>query len=272
MLARWDGPPRREATDRDGTGDDGVVAVVVVDHGSRRAESNAAVRVVRAVVLGSPALPDRRGRPTWSWPSRSIGTAFDRCVAAGATVVAVAPWFLGPGSHWDRDLPDLTAEAAGPPPRGPVAGRRPARTRPAPGRPGGPAGGPVPRPRGRPGGRLRGVRRVGPVRAPVSDVVVIGAGAAGLVCALDLVRAGVDCTVVEASDGVGGRVRTDGVDGFLLDRGFQILLTAYPEVRRRLDLAPSTSVPSPPAPSCGWRTGSTRWPTRGGAPGRSWRR
>jgi phytoene dehydrogenase-like protein len=71
----------------------------------------------------------------------------------------------------------------------------------------------------------------------VSDVVVIGAGAAGLVCALDLVRAGVDCTVVEASDGVGGRVRTDGVDGFLLDRGFQILLTAYPEVRRRLDLA-----------------------------------
>ena len=70
----------------------------------------------------------------------------------------------------------------------------------------------------------------------MSDVVVIGAGAAGLVCALDLVRAGVDCTVVEASDGVGGRVRTDAVDGFLLDRGFQILLTAYPEVRRRLDL------------------------------------
>jgi len=74
------------------------------------------------------------------------------------------------------------------------------------------------------------------VFAPVSDVVVIGAGASGLVCALDLVRAGVDCTVVEASDGVGGRVRTDEVDGFLLDRGFQILLTAYPEVRRRLDL------------------------------------
>jgi sirohydrochlorin ferrochelatase len=43
----------------------------------------------------------------------TVGTAFDRCVAAGATVVAVAPWFLGPGAHWDRDLPDLTAEAAG---------------------------------------------------------------------------------------------------------------------------------------------------------------
>lgn len=69
------------------------------------------------------------------------------------------------------------------------------------------------------------------------DVVVIGAGLAGLVCAHDLVRAGVDCTVLEASDGVGGRVRSDLVDGFRLDRGFQILLTAYPEVARRLDLA-----------------------------------
>jgi len=71
----------------------------------------------------------------------------------------------------------------------------------------------------------------------VSDVVVVGAGLAGLVCAADLVRAGVACAVVEASDGVGGRVRTDAVDGFLLDRGFQILLTAYPEVGRRLDTA-----------------------------------
>jgi len=41
--------------------------------------------------------------------------------------------------------------------------------------------------------------------------------------------------VLEASDGVGGRVRTDEVDGFLLDRGFQVLLTAYPAVRRWLD-------------------------------------
>ena len=42
----------------------------------------------------------------------SIGTAFDRCVAAGATTVVVAPYFLGPGSHWDRDIPALAAEAA----------------------------------------------------------------------------------------------------------------------------------------------------------------
>lgn len=70
----------------------------------------------------------------------------------------------------------------------------------------------------------------------MNDVVIVGAGLAGLACAQDLTRAGVACTVLEASDGVGGRVRTDAVDGFLLDRGFQILLTAYPEVQRRLDL------------------------------------
>jgi phytoene dehydrogenase-like protein len=71
----------------------------------------------------------------------------------------------------------------------------------------------------------------------MSDVVIVGAGLAGLACAQDLTRAGVACTVLEASDGVGGRVRTDAMDGFLLDRGFQVLLTAYPEVQRRLDVA-----------------------------------
>lgn len=50
----------------------------------------------------------------------------------------------------------------------------------------------------------------------------MGAGVAGLVCARILSRAGVVVKVFEASDGVGGRVRTDEVDGFLLDRGFQV--------------------------------------------------
>lgn len=67
------------------------------------------------------------------------------------------------------------------------------------------------------------------VRAAVDDVVIVGAGLAGLACAQDLTRAGVACQVLEASDGVGGRVRTDHVDGFTLDRGFQILLTSYPD-------------------------------------------
>lgn len=70
----------------------------------------------------------------------------------------------------------------------------------------------------------------------MADVVIVGAGVAGLACAQDLMRAQVSCTVLEASDAVGGRVRTDSVDGFLLDRGFQILLTAYPEVQQRLDV------------------------------------
>jgi phytoene dehydrogenase-like protein len=68
------------------------------------------------------------------------------------------------------------------------------------------------------------------------DVVVVGAGLAGLVAARRLQRAGLDVLVLEASDGVGGRVRTDVVDGWRLDRGFQVLNTAYPAVRRELDL------------------------------------
>jgi phytoene dehydrogenase-like protein len=68
------------------------------------------------------------------------------------------------------------------------------------------------------------------------DAVVVGGGLSGLACALDLTSAGRSVLLLEASDGVGGRVRTDEVDGFLLDRGFQVLLEAYPECRRRLDL------------------------------------
>ncbi|OLF18142.1 NAD(P)/FAD-dependent oxidoreductase [Actinophytocola xanthii] len=68
------------------------------------------------------------------------------------------------------------------------------------------------------------------------DVVVVGAGLAGLAAAGRLHRAGVGVRVCEAGDAVGGRVRTDDVDGFQLDRGFQVLLPAYPELRRVVDL------------------------------------
>jgi phytoene dehydrogenase-like protein len=68
------------------------------------------------------------------------------------------------------------------------------------------------------------------------DVVIVGAGLAGLSCARTLTAQGLVVVVLEAADGVGGRVRTDVVDGFQLDRGFQILLTAYPELSRQLDV------------------------------------
>jgi phytoene dehydrogenase-like protein len=68
------------------------------------------------------------------------------------------------------------------------------------------------------------------------DVVVVGAGLAGLCCAREVAAAGLTVRVLEAGDGVGGRVRTDVVDGYRLDRGFQILLTAYPEVAASLDV------------------------------------
>ena len=65
--------------------------------------------------------------------------------------------------------------------------------------------------------------------------IVIGAGLAGLTCAKVLGERGVEVTVFEASDGVGGRVRTDEHDGFLLDRGFQVYFTSYPVAKRHLD-------------------------------------
>ncbi|MEU3347184.1 NAD(P)/FAD-dependent oxidoreductase [Streptomyces sp. NPDC006700] len=68
----------------------------------------------------------------------------------------------------------------------------------------------------------------------VADVVVVGAGVAGLACARDLAAAGLGVTVLEAGDAAGGRMRTDRLDGFTVDRGFQVVNPAYPQLRRRL--------------------------------------
>lgn len=70
----------------------------------------------------------------------------------------------------------------------------------------------------------------------LKPVVVAGAGMTGLSCAVHLYRAGFPVRVFEASDGVGGRVQTDELDGFRLDRGFQVYLDAYPETGKLLDL------------------------------------
>ncbi|MDB4055459.1 FAD-dependent oxidoreductase [Akkermansiaceae bacterium] len=71
---------------------------------------------------------------------------------------------------------------------------------------------------------------------PSFPVLIVGAGLSGLTCALRLHQAGIPVHIIEASDGVGGRVRTDQVDGFLLDRGFQVYLSAYPQAGELLDL------------------------------------
>lgn len=69
-----------------------------------------------------------------------------------------------------------------------------------------------------------------------AEVIVVGAGLAGLMCATTLQRSGVDVMVVDGADEVGGRIRTDVVDGFLMDRGFQVLNPAYPAVQQHIDV------------------------------------
>ncbi len=69
----------------------------------------------------------------------------------------------------------------------------------------------------------------------ITDVLIVGAGLAGLSCANTLTHAGISTLVVEADDDVGGRARTDKFDGFLLDRGFQVFPTAYPETKQALN-------------------------------------
>lgn len=68
-------------------------------------------------------------------------------------------------------------------------------------------------------------------------VGVVGAGLSGLVCARALQRKGVEALVYEASDGPGGRIRTDTIDGFRIDRGFQVYFEAYLHARLEFDLS-----------------------------------
>jgi protoporphyrinogen oxidase len=76
------------------------------------------------------------------------------------------------------------------------------------------------------------------VNDPSADqhpVLIVGGGMAGLACAMTLQQAGVPFLLFEQDEKVGGRVQTDEFDGYRLDRGFQVLLTAYPEAKRFLD-------------------------------------
>ena len=66
-------------------------------------------------------------------------------------------------------------------------------------------------------------------------IVIVGAGLAGLVCARHLFRRGHEVLIVEAGDRPGGRLRTDKVDGFTLDQGFQVYLNEYPHTEAELN-------------------------------------
>ena len=106
----------------------------------------------------------------------------------------------------------------------------------------------------------------------MKEVLVIGAGLAGLTCARTLQARGVECLVLDAAEAVGGRVRTDEVEGFRLDRGFQVLLTAYPATREWLsydalrlgNFAPGARVLTPSGEgrvSDPWRAPGRMWET-----------
>ena len=69
----------------------------------------------------------------------------------------------------------------------------------------------------------------------MKSVVIIGAGIAGLCCAIQLTKLNCKCTILESTNKVGGRVQSDLSNGFVLDHGFQVLQTAYPKAKLFLD-------------------------------------
>lgn len=87
--------------------------IVIVDHGSRLAESNQMLERV-AVLFAERfgAMHDIVEPAHMELAEPSIATAYDRCVKRGAQRVIVCPFFLGPGKHWNNDIPRLAAEAA----------------------------------------------------------------------------------------------------------------------------------------------------------------
>ncbi len=88
-----------------------LLGLVVADHGSRRREANDRhLEFVRAWPHDPRFVAVEPAHMELAEPS--IPAAFDRCVAAGATTVVIAPYFLWPGNHWDRDIPALASEAA----------------------------------------------------------------------------------------------------------------------------------------------------------------
>ena len=92
-------------------GELGNLGLIVVDHGSRRAESNDMLeRIVNELRGESPIAIIEPAHMELAEPS--IATAYDACVARGATLIVLHPYFLLPGRHWNEDIPRLAADAA----------------------------------------------------------------------------------------------------------------------------------------------------------------
>ncbi len=89
----------------------GGLGIVIVDHGSRRTEANERHEAFVAEWRTSRGLPIVEAAHM-ELAEPSIASAFASCVAQGASTVVIAPYFLWPGNHWDRDIPALAAEAA----------------------------------------------------------------------------------------------------------------------------------------------------------------
>jgi sirohydrochlorin ferrochelatase len=87
------------------------LGLIIVDHGSIRAESNVLLEqfVERFITETDYEIVEPAHMEL---VEPSIATALDCCVARGANHIIVVPYFLGPGKHWDADIPNLTAQAA----------------------------------------------------------------------------------------------------------------------------------------------------------------
>ena len=69
----------------------------------------------------------------------------------------------------------------------------------------------------------------------MNKVIIVGAGISGLTSAIELEKQGISPTIFDSNDRVGGRLRSEQVDGVWLDHGFQVLLSAYPNFNKYID-------------------------------------